>query len=143
MKANDVIRIGRRRRRQASITASSRSLPSASMSRANSTIRMAFLAASPTSTMKPIWVRMLTSWPMMRTPTVAASKHIGTIRMTENGRLQLTNCAARTKQNDGDRRPQPAILRGQHQIDEQHADREHEQAGICAIDLLIGQVGPV
>ena len=97
MKANDVIRIGRNRKRQASITASSRGRPSSSISRANSTIRIAFFAASPTSTTKPIWVRMLTSCPMIRTPMVAANRHIGTIRITANGKLHEPYCAASTR----------------------------------------------
>jgi hypothetical protein len=58
---------------------------------------MAFFAASPTSTTKPIWVRMLTSCPMIRTPSVAASRHIGTIRITANGSVQLPYCAASTR----------------------------------------------
>ena len=35
-----------------------------------------------------------------------------------------------------------AILCGEHQVDEQHADRKHVEPGIAAGDLLIGQVGP-
>ena len=82
---NAVIRIGRSRNRHASIAASTRSLPSSSSCFANSTIRIAFLHASPTSTTKPIWVRMLLSMPRSHTPKIANSRHIGTIRITASG----------------------------------------------------------
>src|SRR5690606_3071148 len=68
MKAKLVIRIGRRRRRQASSTAARRSMPSSCLSLANSTSRMAFLQARPTSTIRPIWVKTLLSLPARITP---------------------------------------------------------------------------
>ena len=49
MKANDVMRIGRKRSRAASMAASRSGTPRPRISLANSTIRMAFLAASPTT----------------------------------------------------------------------------------------------
>ena len=55
MNANEVIRIGRNRSRAASIAASRMERPWARSSVANSTIRIAFLAASPTTTSSPIW----------------------------------------------------------------------------------------
>ncbi|MNC66514.1 hypothetical protein D3C76_1654670 [compost metagenome] len=61
MNAMEVIRIGRRRRRLASIAACTMVRPCISSSRANSTIRIAFFADSPTSTIRPIWVKMLLS----------------------------------------------------------------------------------
>ncbi|MNN90079.1 hypothetical protein D3C81_2079790 [compost metagenome] len=64
MNAMDVIKIGRRRRRLASIAASSGVRPLISSSRANSTIRIAFFADSPTSTIRPICVKMLLSLPV-------------------------------------------------------------------------------
>ena len=92
MKANEVIRIGPQpgaARRCAA--ASWRSMPcSNSPWRANSTIRMAFLAARPISTIRPTWVRMLLSRPRRLTPPIAASRHIGTIRITENGSVTLS-----------------------------------------------------
>ncbi|MCY1180011.1 hypothetical protein D9M73_204380 [compost metagenome] len=97
MKAIEVIRIGRRRRRQASSTAASGSRPLACLSLANSTIRIAFLHASPTSTIKPIWVKMLLSPPERITPVIAESRVIGTIRITASGRLQLSYWAASTR----------------------------------------------
>ena len=91
MKANEVIRIGRRRVRAASIAASQRFMPfSSSFWRANSTIRMAFLAARPISTMKPICTRMLFSMPRRLMPMVAPSRHMGTIRITASGRVMLS-----------------------------------------------------
>jgi len=54
MKAKEVIRIGRRRRRAPSIAASTSGLPRSYASLANSTIRMAFFAASPISITSPI-----------------------------------------------------------------------------------------
>ena len=56
MKANEVMTIGRNRRCVASTAASTMSLPSARSSRANSTTRMAFLAASAIISTRPIWV---------------------------------------------------------------------------------------
>ncbi|MNN73275.1 hypothetical protein D3C81_1893820 [compost metagenome] len=64
---------------------------------ANSTIRIAFLHASPTSTIKPIWVKMLLSPPDRITPVMADSSVIGTMRITANGRLQLSYWAASTR----------------------------------------------
>ncbi len=55
MNASDVMTIGRKRRRAASIAASVSDLPSSRcMCAANSTIRIAFFAASPTSVTSPI-----------------------------------------------------------------------------------------
>ena len=54
MKANEVIRMGRNRARAASIAASTIGLPAARISRATSTIRIAFLADSAISRISPI-----------------------------------------------------------------------------------------
>src|SRR5258708_3127663 len=59
--ANEVMRIGRSRTRAASTAASSREAPSCWRSRANWTMRMAFLAARPTRTTKPPSPKPLTS----------------------------------------------------------------------------------
>ena len=56
MNAIEVIRIGRNRRRVASTAASRGDIPSASSSRANSTIRMAFFAARAIISTSPICV---------------------------------------------------------------------------------------
>ncbi len=55
MKANEVIRIGRKRRVEALTAASAGVSPASRRILANSTMRMAFLAASPISMTKPIW----------------------------------------------------------------------------------------
>ena len=52
--AREVIRMGRRRKRAAASVASIRPLPRCISRLANSTMRMAFLAASPTSITRPI-----------------------------------------------------------------------------------------
>jgi len=97
MKAKDVIRIGRRRLCAARTTASIGESPSSSACLANSTIRIAFLAASAMSTTRPIWVRILLSIPRRFTPIIAASSVIGTIRMIASGSIRLSNCAASTR----------------------------------------------
>ncbi|MNN96913.1 hypothetical protein D3C81_2159750 [compost metagenome] len=64
---------------------------------ANSTIRIAFLHARPTSTIRPIWVKMLLSPPVRITPLIAENSTVGTIRITASGRLQLSYWAASTR----------------------------------------------
>ncbi len=54
MKANEVIKIGRNRMRAPVSAASMRDLPFSYSSRANSTMRIAFLAARPMSITRPI-----------------------------------------------------------------------------------------
>ena len=54
MKANAVIKIGRKRSRADSNAAASTDWPSSCLALANSTIRIAFFAASPTSMIRPI-----------------------------------------------------------------------------------------
>ena len=90
MNAKEVIRIGRRRIRAASSAAAKRSRPCRSRSRANSTIRMAFLHASPTSTSNPIWVKTLLSPRVSQTPAIADTRHIGTISTMTRGSDQLS-----------------------------------------------------
>ena len=90
MKANDVIRIGRSRSREASTVASKRGLPSWCNCLANSTMRMAFLHANPTSTTRPICTKMSTDRCANSTPATEHSRHIGTTRMTASGSDQLS-----------------------------------------------------
>src|SRR5271169_4536218 len=59
IKANEVMRIGRKRSRAASTAASTISMPSARFSRAYSTIKIAFLLANAISRMRPIWVKVV------------------------------------------------------------------------------------
>lgn len=97
MKAMEVITIGRRRKRQASSAASTMPLPCISSSRANSTIRIAFLHARPINTTRPTCTNTLLSPPVSHTPNNADSKVIGTIRITARGRVQLSYSAASTR----------------------------------------------
>ena len=97
MKAKEVIRIGRSRKRHASTVASTLPAPWSCRCLANSTIRMAFLAANPTSTTRPIWVKMLLSSFTSQIPAMDASRHMGTIRMIDRGRDQLSYCADSTR----------------------------------------------
>lgn len=55
IKANDVMRIGRKRRRAACSAALKILTPESASSFANSTISMAFFAASPINITSPIW----------------------------------------------------------------------------------------
>ncbi|SVK02842.1 Uncharacterised protein [Acinetobacter baumannii] len=88
--AIEVIKIGRKRRRLASTAALKAVAPCISSSLANSTIKMAFLQASPTSTIRPICVKMLLSPAVNHTPVRAAKIPIGTIKITANGRVKLS-----------------------------------------------------
>ena len=97
MNANDVIRIGRSRVRAAVTAASPGVAPASSVWRANSTIRIAFFAASPTSTTKPICASTSIAIPRIKSPVTEASRHIGTIITTASGRFQLSYCAASTR----------------------------------------------
>jgi hypothetical protein len=99
-KARDVITIGRSRSREASTAASAGGSPSASRWRANSTIRIAFLAARPISTMKPICVSTLLSPPTALTPSSAASTASGVIRMIAMGSAQLSYWADRNRKTN-------------------------------------------
>lgn len=100
MNANDVIRIGRRRERAAWTAASNRFMPSSSPCLANSTIRIAFFAASAISTTRPTWVRMLLSIARRFTPSSAARMHIGTIRITASGSVSASYWAASTRKTN-------------------------------------------
>ena len=109
MNAAEVITIGRKRSLQAAKVASCRGAPSSRWCLANSTIRIAFLLARPTSTTKPICVKMLMSagpplaidlgmsMGSAETPTIAHNRHMGTTRITAKGSDQLSYCAASTR----------------------------------------------
>ncbi len=96
MNASEVIRIGRSRIWHASRMASRAESPSSSRCLANSTMRMAFLHASPASTRKLICVNTLLSPPVSQTPAMAENSVIGTMRITVSGSDQLSYCAAST-----------------------------------------------
>src|SRR5438105_3406927 len=90
MNANEVMRIGRRRSRAPSSAASTSGLPFFSSSRANSTMRMAFLAARPMSIANPIWAKIPRSKLRSKRPRKAPRTATGTDRSTENGGDQLS-----------------------------------------------------
>jgi len=76
---------------RAAVTAASPGVaPVSSVWRANSTIRIAFLAASPTSTTKPICASTSIAMSRHNSPVTEASRHIGTIMTTASGRFQLS-----------------------------------------------------
>src|SRR6185369_15982953 len=104
MNANEVINMGRKRKRHASTAASITPIPCSTRSRANSTIRIAFLHASPTRTMNPICVSTLLSQPASRTPSRENSRHIGTINTIARGKAQLSYCAARIRKTSSTQR---------------------------------------
>ena len=104
-KASEVIRMGRRRVRAAAMAASRASAPAAIAWRANSTIRMAFLAARPISTTMLICVSTLLSRPRHDTPTSVASTQLGTISTTDRGSSQLSNRAASSRYTSSTARP--------------------------------------
>ena len=82
--ATEVITIGLSRRAHASRMASRRGTPASRRVRPNSTIRIAFLHASPTSTTKPICVKMFVL-PADPDAEARAASNIGTTRMTASG----------------------------------------------------------
>ncbi len=99
----DVMIIGRRRMRHASIAESTRLLPCSCSSLANSTIRMAFFAARPTVTSKPTWKNTSLDRPRRLVAISAPITPSGTTRMTAIGIDQLSYSAARhrnTTSND-------------------------------------------
>ncbi len=97
MNAMLVMRIGRRRSLAASTAARAGSNPSSCFALANSTIKIAFLAARPISTISPICVNTLLSPPLIMTPAIAAKSVKGTIRITASGSRKLSYCAASTR----------------------------------------------
>ena len=105
MKANEVITIGRIRSRDASRAASKRGLPSLCSCWANSTTRMAFLHASPTSTTRPIRTKMSRAPPVAQPPSSEQSTHSGTTRMTASGIVQLSYRAARARKTQSTASP--------------------------------------
>src|SRR6266852_3672502 len=118
MKANDVIKIGRRRVRAEWTAASSAETPSSS-SRclANSTIRIAFLAANPTKNV---------------------DRHAS--NMKTGRRCQETH---RHNQHNRQRQLPAFVLRCEDQEYKQGGGSEYQQRWCTLLVLLIGQVGPL
>ena len=98
IKAKEVITIGRNRSLIASIVAGIISTPLSTLSLANSTIRMAFFAASPIKVTNPICAYTLFANLGSKVRVRMAPKApIGTANNTENGTDQLSYNAARNK----------------------------------------------
>ena len=95
--ATEVIRIGRRRTRADSAMACATLAPSSRNWLANSTIRMPFFAANPTSMTMPIWLNRLRVLPVTARPISAPSTPSGTVSMITSGWMKLSNCAASTR----------------------------------------------
>ena len=89
-KANEVIRIGRKRTCPASKAESRIGLPSFRKSRANSTIKIPFLADKAINKIIPIWVYTLTGTPITQQPIIAPNKAIGKPMIAANGLVQLS-----------------------------------------------------
>ena len=119
MKANDVIRIGRSRSRQASITASSRALSFELDVARELDDQDGVLGRQPHQHHEADLGQDVDVLPH--------DPHA-------DGRGEQ---AHRHDQDDRERQAPAAVLRRQHQKHEQHADREHEEAGVAAGDLLI------
>ena len=124
MNAIEVMMIGRSRSRQASSVASRIGLPVRRITLANSTIRIAFLLARPTSTTRPIWVKMLMS------------------RLRRVHPDQGTRDAQRHRQ-DHRQRHRPALELGrQHQEDHHDREGEDDHRRVAGLELEVGQLGP-
>ena len=125
VKANEVMRIGRRRRRQAAKTASMRFMPRICCSRANSTIKMAFLQARPTRTIKLICVKTLLSpWRSQNSGDSGEQRH-------------------GDDENDDEGKRPAFVLRGEHEVHEKDGEREDVDHGVAGKDFLVGEFGPL
>ena len=100
------------------MAASTNGIPSSCFCLANSTIRIAFLHARPTSTIRPICVKMLLSLPLSHTPTMANKQ------------------AHRHDEDDRERQPEAFVLRRQHEKDEQDAERINIDRRVAGEDSL-------
>src|SRR5690554_6384720 len=96
-KAKDVIRIGRNLALAPSKAALFLQNPARRLCRANSTIRIAFLANSPISIINPIWKNTLFSEPAKYVMEYAPKTPCGIEKIPENGIKKLSYCAAKKK----------------------------------------------
>ena len=96
-KANEVIRIGRKRDTAESSIASRMDKPANLRWLANSTIKIPFFETNPTNMMIPIWLKMFMVCPKYHKATIAPINANGTVNMMINGSRKLSNCAASTK----------------------------------------------
>lgn len=90
MKEKDVIITARKRRRAPRVAASSMVAPRARASIANSTIRMAFFAASAMSTTTPICAKTSLGSPAIQRPAMAPATPMMTETSTAAGIAQLS-----------------------------------------------------
>ena len=90
MKAKEVMRIGRKRSRAASSTASCSVRPSRCSVTANSTIRIAFFADSPMIVMSPTLKNTSFGRPRSNAATAVPMSPTGTAISTAAGMLQLS-----------------------------------------------------
>src|SRR5487761_1905609 len=97
MKANEVIKMGRKRKRHASKIASSKLIPSSCNLRANSIIRIAFLDDKPMMAIKPTLKYTSSGKPRKVTASTAPKTPSGTTNNTANGIDQLSNNADKHK----------------------------------------------
>ena len=104
----EVMMIGRKRRRAASMAASRRLCPCSQSSLANSTMRIAFFAERPMMVIRPTLKYTSLDIPLTITASTAPMAPIGTISITDSGIDQLVE---------------------RHQQQEHHQDGEGEQAG--------------
>ena len=86
-----VIRIGRRRCNEASLMAFILSSPLSCFWLANSTIRIPFLATNPMSMIIPIWLKIFIVIPPKYINISAPAMARGTVSITINGSLKLSN----------------------------------------------------
>ena len=95
MKANEVIRIGRIRIRVACWAASSASLPCRRRSSAKETSRIAFLAARPTRSSRPICPNTSSGMPRKARNPTAPKIASGVASRITSGMRRLSYCPAR------------------------------------------------
>ena len=96
MNASAVIMMGRKRMTPALSAEVRIGVPDFRKSVAYSTMRMAFFADSPSSSINPIWVYMLMLSPMNIHPSTVPRIATGIESTTAMGSVQLSYCAART-----------------------------------------------
>ena len=99
-KASEVIRMGRRRSRTAATVASNTLRPCSCSCTANSTIRMAFFAASPTVVSRPTWKYTSLVSPRSVVNSSAPTTPSGTASITDSGTVQLSYSAARHRKTN-------------------------------------------
>jgi len=110
MKANEVIRMGRRRRRAPSSAASIKSRPFANSALANSTIRIAFFrreANQHDQSDLRIDAKVVTAQPDAKKCT---EDRYGAVSSTENGRDQLSYSAARIRKTKTSDSPNTVVV---------------------------------